>query len=147
MLLIRVQTGIARAIFSSLYYCLHWMVPGKQWTDIKQQGIESILLWNKSINTEQIYPMTQYISFTCFHQICDVIYHFYLFNSLRANCFKQKHKHVFTISIIHPHWHDTGSWNPFSCKTRTCLFNISNIVAADDQAMQGDRTSAAMLLT
>ena len=24
---------------------------------------------------------------------------------------KQKYKHVFTIFIISPHWHDTGSWN------------------------------------
>ena len=31
------------------------------------------------------------------------------------------HKHVFTISIIPPHWHDTGSWNPPLCMTRTHL--------------------------
>ena len=50
---------------------------------------------------------------------------------------KQKHKHVFTISIIPPHWHDTGSWNPSSCKTKSCLFHIANIMAADDLATQG----------
>ena len=29
--------------------------------------------------------------------------------------------------VIPPHWHDTGSWNPSSSKTRTYLFYIVNI--------------------
>ena len=33
--------------------------------------------------------------------------------------FQKKHKHVFTISIISPHWHEAGSWNPSLCRTRT----------------------------
>ena len=48
---------------------------------------------------------------------------------------------------IPPHWQDIGSWNPSSCKTRTCLFHTANIMAADDLATQGARTSAAMILT
>ena len=36
--------------------------------------------------------------------------------------FQQNHEHVFTIPIIPSHWHDTGCWNPFSCKTRIYLF-------------------------
>ena len=39
--------------------------------------------------------------------------------------FQQKHKHVFTISIIPPHWYDTGSWNPFSCMTSTDLIYMT----------------------
>ena len=49
--------------------------------------------------------------------------------------------------LIPPHWHDTGSWNPSSCKTRTYLFYIVNIMAADDLSTQGARASATMILT
>ena len=45
-----------------------------------------------------------------------------------CSIFQQKHKHVSTTSIIPLHWHDTGSWNPSSWKTRTYLVYIpSNI--------------------
>ena len=30
--------------------------------------------------------------------------------------FHRKYKNISTIYIIPPHWHDTGSWNPSSCK-------------------------------
>ena len=52
----------------------------------------------------------------------------------------------FTISMILSHWHDTGSWNPSSCETRTYLFHIASIMAADGVVMQGARASAAMIL-
>ena len=60
---------------------------------------------------------------------------------------KKKHKHLFTISIIPPHWHDTGSYNPFSWKTRTGPFYIINIMAANVLATPGARASAIMILT
>ena len=41
----------------------------------------------------------------------------------------------------------TGSWNSFSSKTRTCLYYIINIMAADVLATQGARASATMILT
>ena len=34
------------------------------------------------------------------------------------------------IYVIPPHWYDTVSWNPSSCKTRTYLFYIVNITAS-----------------
>ena len=67
--------------------------------------------------------------------------------TLCCKFFKQKHKRVFTISTIPPHWHDRGSWNPSSCKTMTCLFDTANITAADDLVMQGVRASSALILT
>ena len=39
--------------------------------------------------------------------------------------FSEGKKHIFTFYVIPPHWHDRGSWNHFSNKTRTCLFYIS----------------------
>ena len=51
------------------------------------------------------------------------------------------------IYVIPSHWHDTGNWNPSFSKTRTCLFHVAHIMAADDLAMQGARASAAMILT
>ena len=38
------------------------------------------------------------------------------------------------------------SWNPSSCKTRTYLFYIVNIMGADVLVTQGARTSATMIL-
>ena len=68
-------------------------------------------------------------------------------NSLRADFFSEEHIHVFTISIIPPHWHDTGYWNPFSCKTRSYLFYIVSIMGADALATQGARATTTMILT
>ena len=61
--------------------------------------------------------------------------------------FYRRHKNVSIIYIILPHWHDNRSWNPFSYKTRTCLFYIVNITGDDVLATQGARTSATMILT
>ena len=42
---------------------------------------------------------------------------------------------------------DTGSRNPFSCKTRTHLVYIVNIMGADALMRQGARASATLILT
>ena len=52
---------------------------------------------------------------------------------------------IFTFCVIPPYWHDTGSWNPSSSKTRTYLFYIIKIMAADGLAMQGARASATSI--
>ena len=49
--------------------------------------------------------------------------------------------------VIPPHWHDTGSWNPSSSRTRTYIFYTVNIMGADVLATQGARASATMILT
>ena len=41
----------------------------------------------------------------------------------------------------------TGSWNPFPCETRTCLFYIVSIMGADVLGTQGAKASAAMIFT
>ena len=56
------------------------------------------------------------------------------FNPLMCILFRQKYKHVFTISIIPQHWQDTGSWDPSLCDTRSYLFYIFDAMAADDLA-------------
>ena len=43
-------------------------------------------------------------------------------------------------------WHDTGSVNPSSFRTKTRLFYIVSIMGADVQATQGARASTAMTL-
>ena len=50
-------------------------------------------------------------------------------------------------NFIVQHWHDTDSYNPSSCMTRTYLFCIVNIVGTDVLARQGARESATMILT
>ena len=55
--------------------------------------------------------------------------------------------YVFTFNINTSHWHNTGSWNPSSCKTMTYVFYIVKIMAVDDLAMQGARASATIILT
>ena len=65
-------------------------------------------------------------------------------NPLRAIFFRGN-INIYSCYLIAPHWHDTGSWNLSSCKTRTSLFNIVNITAADDPATQRARTSATMI--
>ena len=65
-------------------------------------------------------------------------------NSLHV---QQKQKHIFTISIIPLHWHDADSGNPSSCRTRTHLIYIVNIMAADGLAKQGAKASTIMTLT
>ena len=59
--------------------------------------------------------------------------------------FHRKCKNVAVIYVITPHWHDTGSWNSSSCKTRTYLFYIANIMGADVLATQGATASATMI--
>ena len=61
--------------------------------------------------------------------------------------FQREHKHIIIFHVIAPHWHDTGSWYPSSCKTRTYLAYMVNIMAADGLATQGARASATMILT
>ena len=56
-------------------------------------------------------------------------------------------KHIPTYYVIPPLWHHTGSWNPSSSETRTCLCYIVNIMDADVLATQEARASATMILT
>ena len=58
-----------------------------------------------------------------------------------------KHKIVFIIHILPPHWHDTGSWNPSSCRTITYIFYVVNIMGADVLVTQGARVSATIIMT
>ena len=55
----------------------------------------------------------------------------YMLNPLCAKFFRWNKKHIFTFYDIPPHWHDSGSWNPSSSKTRIYLFYIVNIMGAD----------------
>ena len=43
---------------------------------------------------------------------------------------------TFTTYIISPYWHDRGFLNLSTCKTKTHLFNIVNIIGADILATQ-----------
>ena len=70
-----------------------------------------------------------------FHWRCGLL----IKNPLRAKCLQREQKHIFTFYVIPPHWHETGSWNPSSSKTRTYLFYIVNIMGADVLGTQGAR--------
>ena len=59
-------------------------------------------------------------------------------------CRRKKQKTKKKVYIIPPHWHDTGSWNPSSCKTRTYWFYSVNIAGADVLATQGATASATV---
>ena len=63
------------------------------------------------------------------------------------NFSEETKKHTFTFYVIALRWCDTGSWNPSSSKTRTYLFYIVNIMAAEVLATKGARASATMILT
>ena len=67
-------------------------------------------------------------------------------NPLRAKFFRGN-KNIFAFYVIPPHWYGTGSWNPSSSKTRTYLFYVVNIMAADVLATKGARASTTMILT
>ena len=73
------------------------------------------------------------------------IYVLIILNRLHAEFFQMKHKNTSTVYTITLHWH--WHWHPSSCKTKTHLFYIVNIVGADVLATQGARASATMLLT
>ena len=45
--------------------------------------------------------------------------------------FQREQKHIFTLYVIPPHWHETGGWNPSTSKIRTYLSCIVNITGAD----------------
>ena len=60
---------------------------------------------------------------------------------------QRKHWNVFTTHFVPSLWHGTGSWSPFSCKTRTYLLYIINIISADVLVTQGTRASATIILT
>ena len=61
--------------------------------------------------------------------------------------FPWKYKSVFKMYAILPHWHDTGRWNPYSCRTRNYILYIVNIMSANVLATQGARASGTMILT
>ena len=48
-------------------------------------------------------------------------------NPLRAKFFRGNINMY--LHFIHPHWHDTGSWNPSSCKTMTYLFYLHSAIS------------------
>ena len=68
-------------------------------------------------------------------------------NPLHAEIFGGNIKNTFAYFIIFQHWYGAGSANSSSWKTRTGLYYIVEIIAADDLATQGDSASAAMTLT
>ena len=55
-------------------------------------------------------------------------------------------EHLHFIPFV-SHWYSTGSWNPSSRKTRTCLLYIVSFMTVDDLATQGARASATMICT
>ena len=57
------------------------------------------------------------------------------FKTLYVLNFQREEKHIFTFCVIPRHWHDTGSWNASSSKTRTYLFYIINIMGARSQGI------------
>ena len=59
----------------------------------------------------------------------------------------QKHRNIFTFSIMSQHFDGTGCWNPSLWKTRTCLSYRINTMAANVLATQGARASTVMVLT
>ena len=61
---------------------------------------------------------------------CCVLFSGYI-NPLHAKFLRGNMKHIFTFYVITPHWYDTGTWNPFSSKTRTYIFYFVNILPAD----------------
>ena len=61
--------------------------------------------------------------------------------------FSGEQKHICTFYVISLNWHDTGSWNSSSSKTRTYLFYLVNIMGADVLATQGSRASATIIFT
>ena len=64
-------------------------------------------------------------------------------NPLRAKFLRENiNIYLHFMSCLH-----AGSWNSSLSKTRTCLFYIINIMAADVLATQGARASATMILT
>ena len=122
------------------------------------------IFWtNVSCGIFKVNPIkpTQYTpasGFLCFvFVMISVIHGFMVFMSpcssgllhwhLTCNIFLQNHKRAFTISIFPAHWHHTGSWNPFSCKTTTYLLYIVNNMVADALVSCIARVSAIMLLT
>ena len=71
-------------------------------------------------------------------------------NPLHAKIFRGTKTYIYmiyTFCVIPPNWHDTGSWNPSSSKTRTYLLFIVNIMGADVLATQGARASEAMIFS
>ena len=66
-------------------------------------------------------------------------------NILRAKLFIWNIDNVSTIYIIP--LHDTGSWNPSSCKTIIYLFHVLDIMDADILATRGAWASATMIFT
>ena len=53
---------------------------------------------------------------------------FGVFFDPRLNERVRKHKNISIIYIITPRWYDTGSWNICSCKTRSYLYYIVNVM-------------------
>ena len=66
---------------------------------------------------------------------------------VKKGVFRKQPRKIYWKDIIPPHWHGTGIWNPYSWKTRACLFHIANVMAANDMATQGARASAVVLLS
>ena len=52
---------------------------------------------------------------------------------------------MYFVYIISPQCQDTSGWNTSSCETQTRLFYIVNIIAADDLATQGAKSSATII--
>ena len=69
------------------------------------------------------------------------------YNPFRAKFFRGSINMYLYFNVILPHWHDADSWNPLTCKTRTYLLCIVNIMGADDLATQGAGASATVIFT
>ena len=67
-------------------------------------------------------------------------------NSLCA-IFFSRNVNMYLQFLSFLHWHNTGCWNPFLCKTWTYLFYIVNIMGVDNLATQGARASVTMIFT
>ena len=142
------------------------LLQNKQASTTQPHGWWSKLLWlarwldHRAIlgGVSNVLPLMYCIDSDCATAKCDpyVLHRVYrnrnaftfyiLLNPLCAKFFRWNKKiYLHFMSFLHVDM--PQSWNPLSCKTKTYLFYIVNIMGADVLATQGARASATMILT
>ena len=141
MMLQEIPLAVLNDAVCSLKLCCKWLIANCQ-ENILNLGF-CFCWWS---NTSGACTFTDTLMLKC------LVPYTYGTGSWMVNALPRKHEQFYWIcteieNVIPPHSEHTGSWNSSSSKTRTCLFYIINIMAADVLATQGARASATMILS
>ena len=111
----------------------HSLVFSSMFSGVSHWHWRHIMIAPVSPKVKQQHNIWQYIHISNHTKTKQSMNRAHLWNQIDCSTLyvQREHRHIFTFYVITPHWYDTCTENPSSSKTKTYVFYIVYIMAAD----------------